>query len=545
MIYNRISSKLKWGIGKKLIIANIIIIAIPLMVISSFGFKSLRNKLENGKLQENGYILDEEKLNIEHNIEAMGITAQLVVSNKNLMNFIDTNKQVSNEVYIKYSLDIFNDIKSLKSNNPAINRIKFYIKQNKYIPEIYPYIYHEDNIKNKKNINGTINNKGKDFWVVNNIEDTDSSLFKNYYNVVSLYRSINIPSDNRLGIIEVNMETKDFFSKVFNNSKIDEYQFIAIDKNGTVISNDGYLKNHNISNEYIKKKFKENKNDNGKGGFIINDRKESLMVSYVYIDSIHSYVLKVDSFETVLKYISMNKNIFVFGTLVLLTLLSIVIYFITSYILKDLRNITKELKKMRKGNFNIDLPIVTNDEVGELAYHFTELSNKINELVSDIIEKETVAKEAELRALQNQIDSHFLYNVLENIKMMAEIEEKYDISDAITALGNMMRYNMKWDSQLVNFKDEIDYIKDYISLINIRFNNRIQLILDINDEVLSFKILKMSLQPIVENCIKHGLKNKISEENSIGKIYISTYLDVDKIRCEIFDDGVGMTNDKL
>jgi two-component system sensor histidine kinase YesM len=548
MSKNRFFPKIKWNISKKLIIANIIVIAIPLIIISVFGFNNLSNKIEIAKLQENEYLLDEEKLNIERNIESMGITAQLVISNKKLITFIDTDKEISNEEYIKYSLDTFNDIQTIQSNNPLINRIKFYNEKNKYIPQIYPYIYREDDIKNKNIVNNVIDNKGKEYWVVNNIEDTNSSLFEKNYNVVSVYRSVNIPSDNHLGIIEVNMNVRDFFRKVFNNSNnsnINEYQFIAIDKDGTVISNDGYLKNNNISNEYIKNKFYENKNDNEKGGFIINNQEQNLMVSYVYIDSIHSYVLKVDSTETVLKYISTNKNIFIFGTLFLLALLSIVIYFITSYILKDLRNITSQLKKMRKGDFNIDLPITSNDEVGELAYHFSELSNKINELVSDIIKKETVAKEAQLRALLNQIDSHFLYNVLENIKMMAEIEEKYDISDAITALGNLMRYNMKWDSQFVSFKDEISYIKDYVSLMNIRFNNKIELIVDIDEGVFSLQILKMSLQPIVENCIKHGLKNKISQENSIGKIYISTYVDQDKVICEIFDNGVGMTEDEL
>ncbi|HEY5588526.1 MAG TPA: histidine kinase [Candidatus Paceibacterota bacterium] len=545
MSKNRFFSKIKWNISKKLIIANIIVIAIPLIIISIFGFNNLSNKIEIAKLQENEYLLDEEKLNIERNIESMGITAQLVISNKKLITFIDTDKEMPNEEYIKYSLDTFNDIQNIQSNNPLINRIKFYIGKNKYIPQIYPYIYREDDIKNKNIIQKVIDNKGKEYWVVNNIEDTNSSLFEKNYNVVSVYRSINIPSDNHLGIIEVNMNIRDFFRKVFNNSNINEYQFIAMDKDGTVISNDGYLKNHNISNEYIKRKFYENKSDNEKGGFIINNNEQSLMVSYVYIDSINSYVLKVDSFETVLKYISMNKNIFVIGTLILIILLSIIIYFTTSYILKNLKNITKQLKKMRKGDFNIDLSITSNDEVGELAYHFSELSNKINGLVSDIIKKETVAKEAELRALQNQIDSHFLYNVLENIKMMAEIEEKYDISDAITALGNLMRYNMKWDSQFVSFKDEISYIKDYVSLMNIRFNNKIELIIDINDDVFSLQILKMSLQPIVENCIKHGLKHKISQENSIGKIHISTFIDDDKVRCEISDNGVGMTNDKL
>ncbi|MCJ7690918.1 MAG: cache domain-containing protein, partial [Clostridiaceae bacterium] len=323
MSKNRFFSEIKWSISKKLIIANIIVIAFPLIIISVFGFKNLSDKIKISKLQENEYLLDEEKLNIERNIESMGITAQLVISNKKLITFIDTDKEIPNEEYIKYSMETFNDIQTIQSNNPLINRIKFYNEKNKYIPQIYPYIYREDDIENKNIVKNVIDNKGKEYWVVNNIEDTNSSLFEKNYNVVSVYRSVNIPSDNHLGIIEVNMNVSDFFRKVFNNSNINEYQFIAIDKAGTVVSNDGYLKNNDISNKYIKNKFYENKSDNEKGGFIINNH-ESLMVSYVYIESIQSYVLKVDSTESVLKYISMNKNIFVFGTLVLLALLSIV-----------------------------------------------------------------------------------------------------------------------------------------------------------------------------------------------------------------------------
>ena len=149
MSKNRFFSKIKWSISKKLIIANIIVIAIPLIIISVFGFKNLSDKIEIAKLQENEYLLDEERLNIENNIEAMGTTAQLVVSNKKLINFIDTNKEVPTEEYIKYSLDTSNDIQNIQSNNPLINRIKFYIGKNKYIPQIYPYIYSEDDIKNK------------------------------------------------------------------------------------------------------------------------------------------------------------------------------------------------------------------------------------------------------------------------------------------------------------------------------------------------------------------------------------------------------------
>ncbi|MCD7819940.1 MAG: histidine kinase, partial [Lachnospiraceae bacterium] len=94
----------------------------------------------------------------------------------------------------------------------------------------------------------------------------------------------------------------------------------------------------------------------------------------------------------------------------------------------------------------------------------------INELMEDNIHREVLAKNAEIRSLQNQINAHFIYNVLESIKMMAEIEEKYEISDAVTRLGRLLRYNMYWKSGTMTVREEIEYIRNYIALMNLRFD---------------------------------------------------------------------------
>src|SRR5690606_7639063 len=103
-------------------------------------------------------------------------------------------------------------------------------------------------------------------------------------------------------------------------------------------------------------------------------------------------------------------------------------------------------------------------------------------------------------------DSHFLYNTQENIKMMAEIEGKYEISDSLTSLGEMIRYNIKWKNEFVLLKDEISHIKNYVDIMNLRLDHELCLNLEIPDELLSQEILKLSLQPIVENAIKHGIE---------------------------------------
>jgi len=125
--------------------------------------------------------------------------------------------------------------------------------------------------------------------------------------------------------------------------------------------------------------------------------------------------------------------------------------------------------------------------------------------------------------------------------MMAEMEEQYEISDAITSLGKLLRYSMKWRSGNVLLKEELEYIRNYLALINLRFDYEIYLSENIPEELMNQRIPKMSLQPIVENAIYHGIE-QIAEDTTI---YIKGILQ-DKTCClEISDMGRGMSEEKL
>ncbi|MCD7956666.1 MAG: histidine kinase [Lachnospiraceae bacterium] len=188
-----------------------------------------------------------------------------------------------------------------------------------------------------------------------------------------------------------------------------------------------------------------------------------------------------------------------------------------------------------------DMHTAALDETGELAWQINKMLDHINELMEENIHREVLAKNAEIRSLQNQINAHFIYNVLESIKMMAEIEEKYEISDAITRLGHLLRYNMYWISGTVTVREEIEYIRNYIALMNLRFDYEIYLSENLPEIVLRQKIPKMTLQPIVENAICHGIEQMAEDTN----IYVKGFIQEGDCILELTDAGTGMSEERL
>lgn len=175
-------------------------------------------------------------------------------------------------------------------------------------------------------------------------------------------------------------------------------------------------------------------------------------------------------------------------------------------------------------------------EVGRFALGINAMLESTRRLMQDNINRELLAKNAELRALQNQINAHFIYNVLEAIKMMAEIDEEYEIADAVTNLGKLLRYGLKWDSRNVKVAQEIDNIRNYLALMNLRFDYEISLRLEMPPELMEQSIPKMSLQPIVENAVVHGMEFIDADT----EILVRGVREGDNYRIDVIDHGCGM-----
>ena len=238
------------------------------------------------------------------------------------------------------------------------------------------------------------------------------------------------------------------------------------------------------------------------------------------------------------------RSLIPYGVILVLIIFAFVIFSIAAVhmIMQRFYRMYDVMTRIQGGELNLALPEEGNDEITELSSEINRMLRRIKELNQDNLDRQLLAKNAQIKSLQNQINAHFMYNVLESIKMMAEIEEKYDISDAITSLGKMLRYSMKWMTGTVTVEEEITYIKNYLNLLNLRFDYEIYLSLNMPEEICHMQIPKMLLQPLVENAVYHGIEEMAEDTN----IYIKGQLvDEDNCTIEVSDAGCGMDEKAL
>jgi two-component system sensor histidine kinase YesM len=217
-------------------------------------------------------------------------------------------------------------------------------------------------------------------------------------------------------------------------------------------------------------------------------------------------------------------------------------YLAAASLTKRIRKLIKEMKKVVTGNLNIGKLSESNDEIGILIRNFNAMLNNINELLDEKYYLGKQVKNVELKALQAQINPHFLYNTLELINWKAFHAQNDEISSLVQSLSTFYKLSLGNGKDIVPLMSEIEHIKAYVEVQNMRFENSILLKIDIPEELYAFKIPKILLQPLVENAINHGIREKDTETGTVlvkGKLVEKTFM------LEVSDDGIGMSREKI
>jgi len=211
-------------------------------------------------------------------------------------------------------------------------------------------------------------------------------------------------------------------------------------------------------------------------------------------------------------------------------------------IVKPVKIVRNAMRKMEKGFLNTRVRVRGKDEVAELAAGFNSMSEKLQELIDRIYLADLAHKEAELRALQAQINPHFLYNTLEAITMVAEMQRSAEAAGMARALGLLFRASTEYDT-MVPVRTEIMLLKQYLLLQEIRFDGTLRIDYDIAPEAEPCPIPKLSLQTIAENCFKHGFAALRPPRKASLKI--SAIVGENDVSIEITDNGIGMESERL
>ncbi len=244
---------------------------------------------------------------------------------------------------------------------------------------------------------------------------------------------------------------------------------------------------------------------------------------------------------------SQQKKVYIF----LIALISFLViglgfsltYYLNKLISIPLRKINNKIKLIAQGDFSHDFEIEWNNELGEIGRGINTLSTDIVELMDTRIESEKEKKELEYQILQSQINPHFLYNTLNSIKWMATIQNATGIAEMTTSLSRLMSAISKDIQQIYTIREEIALLDNYFLIQKYRYGGTVSLEYHIeSDDLYNCRILKFTLQPMVENAIFHGIEPK--GESGFISINIRRF-EEDKIRIEIKDNGIGMNEEQI
>lgn len=259
--------------------------------------------------------------------------------------------------------------------------------------------------------------------------------------------------------------------------------------------------------------------------------------------------LAVDSLEltAAFDYDSLYAEFSLTGALFLVVAFTcILIFLVLAYVMT--KNMIRPLEELsttmsRQGkDLSFYSPYMNRtDEIGTLYNEYSNMLEELNASIKRDYQDKLNILDAQMKSLEARINSHFLFNTLESINSMAEIDENEDIATMSLALGNMFRYAIKTPSEIVTLQDEINHVKDYVSIQAIRFSNKFTLTLDIPDELYQQKVLKLILQPLVENSFYHGLNYCTAGDN----ITIQAKRDSTILYITVSDNGQGMTQEVL
>ncbi len=236
-------------------------------------------------------------------------------------------------------------------------------------------------------------------------------------------------------------------------------------------------------------------------------------------------------------------NCIVYTTLALIAFLFL-FYAISTQISKPIVRLQREMEAVEDLSFRLqgDSTIGGTKEIVSLNKSFCKMMNRIHDLAQEVVNEQKEQNKAELKALQNQINPHFLYNTLDSIIYMIDENENEKAEEMIVALSRFFRISISRGKNIIPVKSELDHVKYYLQIQKMRFGDSFSYEVDASDEVLSLPIIKLILQPIVENAIVHGLGEKPEKGAAIK---IKAYLDSSYLCFDIEDNGFGMLPDKI
>ncbi|HAA81128.1 MAG: Histidine kinase internal region [Caldanaerobacter subterraneus] len=504
---------------KKILLSYILIIVIPLIMVAAIT-GNITSRYINEEVKKTTFqTLNQANKNISKMLENMKNAILYVSMNKELQynlsrNGGETPFQINREVTaIRNSIlypGIFNEnYSSIEIFALHKNQYPMRLEQNDVMSSKV--------VENKEWYKKTIQQNGRLYWYINDDFGKQMiSVSRLVFDIKNFAKPI--------AVISVDMDMSKVASVVSDIHLGKTGKVYLVDDKGKLI----YSEDKSFLYRYTTKLY----NSSAGSDFItINGNK--IMVIYNTLPQNGWKLVGMVSMAELNEKAEMIRNFIYLTALLSLVIAALISLYFSYSISQPIIKLATEMKKVEKGNFNISVEENWGGEIGVLYSSFNYMIKRINELIHEVYLSKIKEKDAELKALQAQINPHFLYNTLDTVNWLAVKHNVPEISKIVNSLASILRYSINKGNDVTTVENELKHVESYITIQKIRFKDKFEVSFNIDKRVLHYKTIKLILQPLVENAIIHGIETYEGK----GKILINGYLDGEKIVFEVINNG--------
>ncbi|HOS29585.1 MAG TPA: histidine kinase [Treponemataceae bacterium] len=517
--------------SKRLVLIYTLIVIIPLSVVLITFSEYFKKNSYAELIAASEKAVSEQAAEINSFIESFALIESVISGNNDLKYFFSSPDVIDESEMIKTVVNEAKEIERLLFVLPKIYGIRIF-KENENILERWPVILNESRADA-----GSLKK-----WEFNYSADFLGNL--DFLKDPSVCKTIELQLNKRhIGYLQVSMKMQDFFPFLYDNKNIFEDWYL--------INNDEYLEVSHTP--YTDARLsEENKrillneiihSDSDTGRMIMKINRTDTIFNWQKINTMDIAVIHSTSTNPIDRTLNMLTAGAIGISLISVFLIFFIIRFTTTKLLRRIYSLIDGMRRVREGDFNTSVHVDGKDEIAESQQVFNVMVEKIRDQIEEIKKEQALVSETEIKAMQSQINTHFLYNVLETIKMQAELNDQDDITQSITVLGKMMRYCLHWRNHRVTIREEIEYAASYIFLINLRNDYVVHMDTSIEKQYEDFEIPKMVLQPVIENAFFYAVEPKGCD----AVISIFTKFDDEKKQLYLCvrDYGQGVSEEKL
>ncbi|WP_410771201.1 sensor histidine kinase [Fontibacillus sp. BL9] len=517
---------------KKLVVIFVFLITLPITYVSYSSYRTNSNSVLASTTASAGQMTDNAMDKVDRYIADLKRYTILPLYNKDVQKYLDQkgtdwDKNSSVNMFLMYLANTKEEISAVYMID-HYNSIFYYNKPG--INELYPYERLEE-------------------WRVRTEQASTASVLTGTHpirvnvseqrQVFTVMRSIqSVSTLKNIGMIVIDVDISLFEGIIQPLNTVTHGDTLIVDDLGKVVYNsDPAELGKDLSGSPLLAQATA-----PRGNFRLDIDGEPYMAVYSVSESTGWKTLVYIPLKELLAPMKQSRNAMMIMTLSIISFALLVAMIISYALTKPLKRTVQLMKQVQRGKLDVRVNVKYNDEIGMLGSHFNRMLGRIRELLQEVYETEKSKQKADILALQNQINPHFIYNTLESIRMLAELNDDDRVAELTYLLGLLLRYSItRRSDEIVTVRQELEHVENYLQLLQLRFPDKISYQFMIPETYYALPIIKLVFQPIVENAIFHGLEKQAEP----GAITITAWNERDDVMFSIHDNGVGMSEERL